>query len=96
MNIFRSVDANAIKSFSRSRAKNPEKMDAAKISDGPVTGCPILDEAAAYLECRLVQIMDIGGDHDIVLGEVVAAGVRQQGDASGSLKLSDLGWSYAG
>ena len=37
-----------------------------------VTGAALLDEALAWLECRTHAVYD-GGDHDIVVGEVVAA-----------------------
>ena len=41
------------------------------------TGAPILDGCLAYLECRVVNVMD-GGDHSIFLGEVVSEGVEQE------------------
>jgi flavin reductase (DIM6/NTAB) family NADH-FMN oxidoreductase RutF len=37
---------------------------------GAVTGMPVLDVAIAVIECRTRAVYD-GGDHDIVLGEVV-------------------------
>jgi flavin reductase (DIM6/NTAB) family NADH-FMN oxidoreductase RutF len=37
---------------------------------GPVTGMPVLDQAMAVLECRTRAVYD-GGDHDILLGDVV-------------------------
>lgn len=37
-----------------------------------VTGAPILAEALAYLECRIVDTL-VRGDHTIFIGEVVAA-----------------------
>jgi flavin reductase (DIM6/NTAB) family NADH-FMN oxidoreductase RutF len=37
---------------------------------GPVTGAPLLDSALATLECRTAAVYD-GGDHSIVVGEVV-------------------------
>ncbi len=37
---------------------------------GPATGMPVLDCAMAVIECRTRAVYD-GGDHDIVLGEVV-------------------------
>ena len=37
---------------------------------GPATGSPILDAALASLECRTTAVHD-GGDHSIVVGEVV-------------------------
>ena len=36
-----------------------------------VTGAPILDSCGGAIECTVLQIMDYG-DHDVVIGEVVA------------------------
>lgn len=36
----------------------------------PVTSMPVLDMATGFLECRTYAVYD-GGDHDIVVGEVV-------------------------
>lgn len=41
---------------------------------GAVTNVALLDDALAWLECRNRAVYD-GGDHDIVLGEVLAAGI---------------------
>lgn len=57
-----------------------------------VTGTPILDDAPAYLECRVRRIVP-GGDHDVAIAEVVEAVVRR--DFS-PLHLSQTGWSYGG
>ena len=38
---------------------------------GPRTGAPILDDALAAMECRTTAVHD-GGDHSIVVGEVVS------------------------
>lgn len=40
------------------------------------SGSPILEGALAYFDCRLVNRYD-GGDHTIFLGEIVAAGFRE-------------------
>jgi flavin reductase (DIM6/NTAB) family NADH-FMN oxidoreductase RutF len=37
---------------------------------GPVTGAPVLDDALSTLECRTTAVYD-GGDHSIIVGEVV-------------------------
>jgi flavin reductase (DIM6/NTAB) family NADH-FMN oxidoreductase RutF len=42
-----------------------------------VTGCPILNQASAYVEARVRQSYD-GGDHTIFLGEVVALDVLSE------------------
>lgn len=38
------------------------------------TGAPILEDALAYVDCRLVEILP-GGDHDMFIGEIVAGDV---------------------
>ncbi|OGO18247.1 MAG: hypothetical protein A2Z14_01625 [Chloroflexi bacterium RBG_16_48_8] len=42
VNLFLKANVDSIKPFTKSRAKNPEKMKEAKFSEGPETGCPIL------------------------------------------------------
>lgn len=96
INIFKKTGAEAIKPFTKSRMKNPAKMEMINYTPGPETGCPILEGAAAYLELRVLQIVDVAGDHDLVVGEVVGAGVRDPGEAGESLSLPDLGWNYSG
>jgi flavin reductase (DIM6/NTAB) family NADH-FMN oxidoreductase RutF len=39
------------------------------------TGAPILDDCAAWLDCRIVS-SQVVGDHTLFVGEVVAAGVN--------------------
>ena len=96
VNILSTEDSEVIGRFTKSRAKNPDKVKEAAFSPGPETGCPILKEASAYLEVRVSRIVDIGGDHDVVLGEVVGAGVRRALEPSEVLSLPSLGWSSAG
>ena len=68
-----------------------EKLAGVKHRRGS-TGAPILDEAIAHFECRVREIAS-GGDHAVVIGEVVDAGVRQDAEA---LTLKDTGWQYGG
>lgn len=42
-----------------------------------ITGAPVLDDSLAYLDCRYVDEVD-GGDHTIVIGEVVDLGMLRQ------------------
>jgi flavin reductase len=57
------------------------------------TGSPILEGAVAYFDCRLTARHD-GGDHAIFIGEIVAAGYREDAEpllwyASGYRELAD-------
>jgi flavin reductase (DIM6/NTAB) family NADH-FMN oxidoreductase RutF len=76
-----------------------QKTTAAKLTgfcgaewDEAETGSPILEGALAYFDCRLTARHD-GGDHTIFLGEIVAAGFREDAEpllwyASGYHRLS--------
>ncbi len=57
------------------------------------TGSPILEEAIAYFECEVREIANERGDHALVIGEVVEAGVPKDEPA---LTLLDTGWHYGG
>ena len=48
----------------------PDQFDGWPNRPGPVTGAPLLDGALAWLEFRTWKTYD-GGDHTIVVGEVV-------------------------
>jgi flavin reductase (DIM6/NTAB) family NADH-FMN oxidoreductase RutF len=46
------------------------QLDTIPHRPGPLTGAPILDGALAAMECRTTAVHD-GGDHSIVVGEVL-------------------------
>jgi flavin reductase (DIM6/NTAB) family NADH-FMN oxidoreductase RutF len=96
VNLFRKEDQDYMMPFTKSRAKNPEKMKDARYSRSPETGCPVLEGAAAYIECRVHDLIDIGGDHDIVVAEPIAAKILKEAELAEIMTLPDLGWSYAG
>jgi len=56
------------------------------------TGAPILLDAPAWFECRVVDHLH-RGDHWIYVAEIVAAGVRRDEEP---LSLREAGFSYAG
>lgn len=57
------------------------------------TGAPVLEDALAFFECEVREIANQHGDHALVIGEVVEAGVRNDEPA---LTLLDTGWHYGG
>ncbi|MDX6738655.1 flavin reductase family protein [Actinocorallia sp. A-T 12471] len=54
------------------------QLDGWATHPGAVTGNPILDEAIGALECRTYAVHD-GGDHSIVVGEVLSASTPSDG-----------------
>ncbi len=55
------------------------------------TGAPILDEAFAYIECGVTNVIDTGGDHSLFIGTVVGGEVRKP---ESSLTLAGSGLRY--
>ena len=78
--------------FGKKFAKVGDKFADFPIHPGAATGSPILDEAFGYLECRVKGWL-AGGDHDIVLGEIVEAQLNN--DATLMTTVSS-GMGYAG
>lgn len=58
------------------------QLDTVPHGRGPVTGAPVLAAASAWLECR-THAVHPGGDHLIVVGEVVSVGLGR--DDTGAL-----------
>ena len=56
------------------------------------SGAPLLKDAMAVLECRVVQEAE-GGDHRVFIGEIIHAETRRQAP---SLTLEDIGLQYGG
>ncbi len=96
LNIFLQSDEEALKPALGGRAKRPDKMKEADYRPAPQTGVPVMAGAAAYIECKVTQIVDVGGDHDIVVGEAINAAVLKEGGPPDVLSLTEMGWSYAG
>lgn len=76
----------------RSSETVADKLKGVRIKPGPVAGTPILVDALGWVECRVVTALP-AGDHTLVLGEVVAAGVEREGQA---LTMQEAGFKYSG
>jgi flavin reductase (DIM6/NTAB) family NADH-FMN oxidoreductase RutF len=59
----------------RFASRDEERFDGTGFRSG-LTGAPLLDGVIAVLECRVDQCYE-GGDHTIVLGEVLATSVAE-------------------
>lgn len=71
----------------------PGRLNGYAFEPGPTTDAPLLLDAPAWFEARIVHTFR-GGDHVICVAEVVNAGVRDA--AAKPLALRDTPWSYAG
>lgn len=59
-----------------------------------VTGCPLLAQAVAHVDCRLWEALDCGG-HTWFVGEVADVGFRKPEDTP-VLRMEDTRMSYGG
>ena len=57
------------------------QLDRIPYHPGPITGMALLDGALATLECRTTGVHP-GGDHSIVVGEVISVGVRDNSESA--------------
>jgi flavin reductase ActVB len=71
----------------RFATKAIDKWDGTRSVPGRATGIPLIDGAAARLECRIHSRAD-GGDHTILVGEVLTA------DANGNEPLLHFNRSF--
>lgn len=60
-----------------------------------VTGAPVLADAVAWLDCRVTRTVDLGSHH-LVVGEVVDAGFRPDGEDTPVLAMGDTRMNYGG
>lgn len=76
----------------RTFAKHPEKIQGLKTRPGPVTSSPLLEEALAWVECKVIK-QTSAGDHILLIAEVVELGLNREGTP---LTLKETGFKYAG
>lgn len=69
-----------------------QKLKGIKTKPAPVSGAPVLSDALGWVECRVVATLP-SGDHTLVLGEVVGAGVENEGMKPLTQAATDLKYS---
>lgn len=92
INVFLKGQRDLAAKLGRSSDQTPQKLKGIKTKPAPVSGAPILVDCLGWVECRVVASLP-AGDHTLVLGEVVAAGVEHEGEA---LTLEEAGFKYSG
>ena len=92
INVFLKGQRDLAAKLGRSSGQAPQKLKGIKTKPAPVSGAPVLVDCLGWVECRVVASLP-AGDHTLVLGEVVAAGVEHEGEA---LTLEEAGFKYSG
>jgi len=69
-------------------------MNGFPFHDAPVTGVPVLDQAVAWMDCRVTQTVPCG-NHSLFIGEVVDCGFQRPEDTP-VLRMEDTRMNYGG
>ena len=89
VNVIAEADTNLIEKFVEPQQRAGNKLGGIAFRLGQ-TGCPILEQAIAWLECEVEQVV-AAGDHELVIGRVVDGDEQREGEP---LTLRAMGWSY--
>lgn len=92
LNILGKDQVAAAYAFFKAGTKEDSKINGEAFRSGS-TGAPLMENAPAYVECKLVETVE-KGDHSIFIGEVVDAGLKDpiEGRVDDvTLTLKDLG-----
>src|SRR5262245_31589509 len=76
----------------RSSEQAPNKLKGVRTKPAPVSKTPVLADSLGWIECRAIASLP-AGDHTLVLGEVVEAGVENAEAEPLSMLASGLKYS---
>jgi len=93
LSILSSEQKEIASAFFRTTQREGNKINGYLFERGARTGAPLLLAAPYWLEAHVVDTVR-RGDHAIFVGEIVEAGVRQEG--AKPLVMWDTGWFYGG
>jgi flavin reductase (DIM6/NTAB) family NADH-FMN oxidoreductase RutF len=91
VNVYSADQRDLAGMLGKSFSKHPEKLATISFGDG-ATGCPVLLDCAAYVECRIQGEMP-AGDSTLLLAEVVGATVLRRAEP---LTMLAAGFRHAG
>ena len=92
VNLWDRTDTRPFVKFSKPAVRAGMALNGRPVREG-VTGVPVFTEAAAWLECRVWRTIDCG-THDLFLGKVVDAGIRD--DDVAIARMEDTRMKYGG
>lgn len=92
INVLHEGQREVAEKLGRAAAGAAHKLKGIKTKPAPVSGAPVLADALGWLECRVVATLP-SGDHTLVLGEVIEAGVEHE--AAAPLTMAEAGLTYS-
>jgi flavin reductase (DIM6/NTAB) family NADH-FMN oxidoreductase RutF len=92
VNVFGAEQRDLAGRLGKSYSKHPDKLEGLQWDVGEETGCPVLLDTLAYVECA-VESETLAGDSTLVLGRVVGAHVSRHEEP---LTMLAAGFKHAG
>ena len=93
INLWPRSDTRVMVKFSKPAVKEGMSLNGRPIREG-LTGAPVFEEAAAYIDCRLWQVVDCG-THSLMIGEVADCGFHGDEDTEVA-RVEDTRMKYGG
>ena len=94
VNLWDQADTRVFVKFSKPAVKEGDTLNGRPVRTG-VTGAPVFEEAVAYIDCRVVQTVDLGS-HDLFIGEVADIGFNEGREGTAVASMSDTRMKYGG
>lgn len=71
-------DKSLMKHYARPIPDDADPFGGVRVIDTP-GGMPALADALAWLECRVISTCDFGGDHELIIAQIVAGEILKEG-----------------
>jgi flavin reductase (DIM6/NTAB) family NADH-FMN oxidoreductase RutF len=71
-------DTELMRRFARPGPREQDAFDGLDVFDAP-SGLPIVAAALAWLDCEVIQAVDFGADHELIVTRVTAGSVLRDG-----------------
>lgn len=94
VNLWDRSDTRVFVKFSKPASKEGMTLNGRPVREGE-TGVPIFEEAVAWIECRVVDTIDVG-THSLFLGEVAAIGHKEGAEPGDVARIEDTRMKYGG
>ena len=91
VNVLRSGDRELAGKLGKSAVQHPDKLANIKFHLGP-NGCPILEDALAWVSCEIRHTAG-AGDSTMIIAEVIDVGMLGEGQP---LTMAEAGFRHAG
>lgn len=91
VNVYKAGERELAGQLGKSAIQHPDKLDGVAYTIG-ANGCPILQDALAWVACRVLHTAE-AGDSTLIVAEVDDVGMLGEGSA---LTMAEAGFKHAG